>query len=84
LLLINYLQIDRLTFFFSKFIVNDQYAFSIKDEDAGEVLIALMQEDTRIDRDEGGKNLSIGYYIMKVTHKNKLRSNGTSGKCFKI
>ena len=29
-------------------------------------MIALMQEDTRIDRDEGGKNLSIGYYIMKV------------------
>ena len=25
-----------------------------------------MQEDTRIERDEGGKNLSIGYYIMKV------------------
>ena len=30
-------------------------------------MIALMQEDTRIDRDEGGKNLSIGYYIMKVS-----------------
>ena len=29
-------------------------------------MIALMQEDTRIDRDEGGKNLSIGYYVMKV------------------
>lgn len=29
-------------------------------------MIALMQEDTRIDRDEGGKNLSIGYFIMKV------------------
>lgn len=25
-----------------------------------------MQEDTRNERDEGGKNLSIGYYIMKV------------------
>ena len=25
-----------------------------------------MQEDTRIERDEGGKNLSIGYFIMKV------------------
>ena len=29
-------------------------------------MIALMQEDTRIDRDEGGKNLTIGYFIMKV------------------
>ena len=29
-------------------------------------MIALMQEDTRIDREEGGKNLSIGYFIMKV------------------
>lgn len=49
-----------------------QYAFSIKDEDEGEVMIALMQEDTRIDRDEGGTNLSIGYFIMKVTCANKL------------
>lgn len=32
-------------------------------------MIALMQEDTRIDRDEGGKNLSIGYFIMKVLCK---------------
>ena len=31
-----------------------------------------MQEDTRIDRDEGGKNLSIGYYIMKVTGANNF------------
>ena len=31
-------------------------------------MIALMQEDTRIDRDEGRKNLSIGYYVMKVLH----------------
>lgn len=29
-------------------------------------MIVLMQEDMRIDRDEGGKNLSIGYYVMKV------------------
>lgn len=29
-------------------------------------MIALMQEDTRIDRDEGGNNLSIGYFIIKV------------------
>ena len=50
-----------------------QYAFSIKDEDAGEVMIALMQEDTRIDRDEGGTNLSIGYFIMKVTCAKKPR-----------
>jgi len=55
------------------FLKNPQYAFSIKDEDAGEVLIALMQEDTRIDRDEGGKNLSIGYYIMKVEENRKYR-----------
>ena len=31
-------------------------------------MIGLMQEDTRIDRHEGGKNLSIGYYVMKVLH----------------
>lgn len=48
-----------------------QYAFCIKDEDAGEVMIALMQEDTRIDREEGGKNLSIGYFIIKVPFVNK-------------
>lgn len=35
-------------------------------------MIALMQEDTRIDRDEGGNNLSIGYFIMKVRCKKKL------------
>ena len=34
-------------------------------------MIALMQEDTRSDRDEGGKNLTIGYFIMKVWCKNK-------------
>ena len=39
-------------------------------------MIALMQEDTRIDRDEGGKNLTIGYFIMKVwCLKNSLFSN---------
>ena len=43
-----------------------QYVFTIKDKDDGEVMIALMREDTRIDRDEGGKNLTIGYFIMKV------------------
>ena len=37
-------------------------------------MIALMQEDTRIDRDEGGKNLSIGYYIMKVSRVETFRS----------
>ena len=73
--------------YFSYFFLYRQYAFSIKDEDAGEVLIALLQEDTRIDRDEGGKNLSIGYYIMKVTHANKLRTqylpqSTRSGKAF--
>lgn len=55
------------------FFKNPQYAFSVKDDDAGEVMIALMQEDTRIDRDEGGKNLSIGYYIMKVEENRGYR-----------
>lgn len=55
------------------FFKNPQYAFSIKDDDAGEVMIALMQEDTRIDRDEGGKNLSIGYYVMKVEENRDYR-----------
>ena len=34
-----------------------------------------MQEDTRIERDEGGKNLSIGYYIMKVRQEIVLEKN---------
>lgn len=55
------------------FFKNPQYAFSIKDDDAGEVMIALMQEDTRIDRDEGGQNLSIGYYVMKVEENRDYR-----------
>ncbi|XP_068686428.1 calpain-5-like [Montipora foliosa] len=55
------------------FMQNPQYAFTIKDSGKGEVLIALMQEDTRIERNEGGKNLSIGYYIMKVEENRKYR-----------
>jgi len=55
------------------FFRNPQYAFSIKDKDDGEVMIALMQEDTRIDRDEGGKNLTIGYFIMKVEENRTYR-----------
>ena len=35
-----------------------------------------MQEDTRIERDEGGKNLSIGYYIMKVIWINQIHREG--------
>ena len=34
-----------------------------------------MQEDTRIERDEGGKNLSIGYYIMEVRQEIVLEKN---------
>ncbi|KAL9965206.1 hypothetical protein ACROYT_G028976 [Oculina patagonica] len=55
------------------FFKNPQYAFSVKDENAGEVMIALMQEDTRIDRDEGGQNLSIGYFIIKVEENRAYR-----------
>ena len=34
-----------------------------------------MQEDTRIERDEGGNNLSIGYYVMKVRQEIVLEKN---------
>lgn len=45
-------------------------------------MIALMQEDTRIDRDEGGKNLTIGYFIMKVWCKKKTGLSLFSSCCF--
>ena len=41
-----------------------QYAFSVKEE--GEVMISLMQEDTRKEKERGVENLTIGYFVMKV------------------
>lgn len=42
-----------------------QYAFTVKEE--GEVMISLMQEDTRKAKEHGAENLTIGYFVMKVT-----------------
>lgn len=64
------------------FTQNPQYAFTVKDTDKGEVLVALMQEDTRIDRHDGGQNLSIGYYIMKVEENRRYRVHTTFEKAF--
>ena len=41
-----------------------QYAFSVEEE--GEVMISLMQEDTRKEKERGVENLTIGYFVMKV------------------
>jgi len=43
---------------------NFQYAFTVKEE--GEVMISLMQEDTRKEKERGVENLTIGYFVMKV------------------
>ena len=41
-----------------------QYAFTVKEE--SEVMISLMQEDTRKEKERGVENLTIGYFVMKV------------------
>ena len=50
--------------FCSKF--SFQFAFTIKDTEEGEAMIALMQEDTRKSKEEGKENLTIGFFVMKV------------------
>ena len=47
------------------FVVHFQYAFTVKEE--SDVMIALMQEDTRKEKERGVENLTIGYFVMKVT-----------------
>ena len=34
-------------------------------------MIALMQEDTRKEKERGVENLTIGYFVMKVTIKRR-------------
>ena len=46
------------------FVVHFQYAFTVKEE--SDVMIALMQEDTRKEKERGVENLTIGYFVMKV------------------
>lgn len=43
-----------------------QYAFTIKEDDSGQAMVALMQEDRRRDKDKGATNLTIGFYVMRV------------------
>ena len=47
-----------------------QYAFSVKED--SEVMIALMQEDTRKEKERGIENLTIGYFVMKVKCKREF------------
>lgn len=46
------------------FVLYFQYAFSVQEE--GEVMVSLMQEDTRKEKERGVENLTIGYFVMKV------------------
>ena len=46
------------------FVLYFQYAFSVHEE--GEVMVSLMQEDTRKEKEKGVENLTIGYFVMKV------------------
>lgn len=55
----------------STFLKNPQYAFSVEEE--GEVMISLMQEDTRKEKERGVENLTIGYFVMKVEENRKYR-----------
>lgn len=50
---------------------NPQYAFSVQEE--GEVMVSLMQEDTRKEKERGVENLTIGYFVMKVEENRKYR-----------
>ena len=71
------------------FVVHFQYAFTVKEE--SDVMIALMQEDTRKEKERGVENLTIGYFVMKVTiewrwcelwkYKFKWRYDRRSGIC---
>ena len=71
------------------FVVHFQYAFTVKEE--SDVMIALMQEDTRKEKERGVENLTIGYFVMKVTiewrwcelwkYKFKWRFDRRSGNC---
>ena len=71
------------------FVVHFQYAFTVKEE--SDVMIALMQEDTRKEKERGVENLTIGYFVMKVTiewrrcelwkYKFKWRYDRRSGNC---
>jgi len=55
----------------SSFLSNPQYAFSVQEE--GEVMVSLMQEDTRKEKERGVENLTIGYFVMKVEENRKYR-----------
>ncbi|KAK3699441.1 hypothetical protein QZH41_018607, partial [Actinostola sp. cb2023] len=55
------------------FLKNPQYAFTVKKGDAGQAMVALMQEDRRKDKDKGVTNLTIGFFVMKVEYNRKYR-----------